>query len=270
MSGSDNLFSVRDKVIVVTGVMGQLGVEYATQLKSRGANVVGIDIVDLQSKSLEDHVDTFSLYFKADITNLTELVKVRDKIMTTFGTIDGLINNAALDSPPNADASENGPFEEFPIDIFQRVMDVNVTGTLLCCQVFGAVMAKKGKGSIVNVSSIYGILSPDQSLYEYRRKAGEVFYKPVAYSVSKSAVLNLTRYLAVYWGALGVRTNTIVLGGVYDNQDKEFLEGYNKKVPLGRMADRREYFGSILYLLSDASSYTTGSILVVDGGFSAM
>ena len=143
-------------------------------------------------------------------------------------------------------------------------------GTLLCCQVLGGAMAARGKGSIVNIASIYGMVSPDQSLYQYRRDRGEIFYKPVAYSASKSALYNLTRYLAAYWGGKGVRVNTLTLGGVYNNQDPKFLERYNPKVPLGRMADVNEYNGVVQFLLSDAASYVTGSNIVADGGFTAL
>ncbi len=150
------------------------------------------------------------------------------------------------------------------------MLDVNVKGVVYCCQVFGAAMAKAGAGSIVNISSIYGILSPDQSLYQYRRDRGESFYKPVGYSVTKSALINLTRYLAVYWGKSGVRVNTLTFAGVFAEQDPEFLEPYTKKVPLGRMAGPSDYDGPVVFLMSDAARYMTGANVVVDGGFTAM
>jgi NAD(P)-dependent dehydrogenase (short-subunit alcohol dehydrogenase family) len=130
-------------------------------------------------------------------------------------------------------------------------------------------MARAGRGSIVNVSSIYGILSPDQSLYEFRREAGEEFVKPVAYSVSKSAILNLTRYLATYWASSGVRVNTITLAGVAAGQPQPFVDAYTKRVPVGRMAEAGEFVGAVVFLAADASSYVTGANLVVDGGWSA-
>ena len=180
-----------------------------------------------------------------------------------------LINNAGLDSPPDAPAEEVGPFEEYPEASFDAVMDVNVKGTFLCCQVIGAAMAHEGRGSIVNISSVYGLLSPVQDLYAFRRERGETFVKPVAYSVSKSAVLNLTRYLATYWAKDGVRVNTLTLAGVENDQPEEFLEAYAARSPMGRMLDAREALGAVVFLASDASSYVTGSNVVVDGGWSA-
>ncbi len=189
--------------------------------------------------------------------------------MAEWGVPHLLVNNAALDSPPDAPPEEVGPFETYPEASFDEVMDVNVKGVVLCCQVVGAAMAEAGRGSIVNVSSVYGLLSPQQDLYEFRRRQGETFFKPVAYSVSKSALLNLTRYLATYWAKAGVRVNTLTLGGIFDEQPQEFLDAYGARVPLGRMADAGEALGAVVFLASDASSYVTGANLVVDGGWSA-
>jgi NAD(P)-dependent dehydrogenase (short-subunit alcohol dehydrogenase family) len=149
------------------------------------------------------------------------------------------------------------------------VMNVNVKGTLLCCQAIGSRMAAEGRGSIVNVSSVYGMLSPVQHLYEFRRRGGEEFYKPIAYSVSKSALYNLTRYLATYWAKSGVRVNTLTLAGVWNGQPQEFLDAYAARIPVGRMADVKEVVGPVVFLASDASSFVTGANLVADGGWSA-
>jgi NAD(P)-dependent dehydrogenase (short-subunit alcohol dehydrogenase family) len=204
-----------------------------------------------------------------DVTDRTSIEAGLERVTREWGVPHLLVNNAGVDSPPDAPPEEVGPFETYPETSFDEVMSVNVKGTLLCCQVIGAEMAKAGRGSIVNVSSIYGLLSPPQDLYDFRRRAGEIFYKPVAYSVSKSAIFNLTRYLATYWAKAGVRVNTLTLGGVLAEQPQEFLEAYSSRVPLGRMAEAREALGAVVYLASDASSYVTGANLVVDGGWSA-
>src|SRR5205823_6498412 len=190
-----------------------------------------------------------------------------DEVTGDLGVPHVLVNAAALDSPPDAPPEEVGPLESYSEESFDRVMDVNVKGTFLCCQVIGARMAAEGSGSIVNVSSVYGMLSPVQDLYEFRRAGGEEFYKPVAYSVSKSALYNLTRYLATYWAKSGVRVNTLTLAGVWNDQPEGFLDAYLARMPIGRMAEAHEVVGPVVFLASDASSYVTGANLVVDGGW---
>ena len=204
-----------------------------------------------------------------DVTDRASIESATAEVVAEWGAPHLLVNNAALDSPPDAPPEEVGPFETYPEASFDEVMDVNVKGVVLCCQVIGAAMAGAGRGSIVNVSSVYGLLSPPQDLYEFRRSRGETFFKPVAYSVSKSALLNLTRYLATYWAKAGVRVNTLTLGGIFNEQPQEFLEAYGARVPLGRMAEAGEALGAVVFLASDASSYVTGANLVVDGGWSA-
>lgn len=258
-----SLFDVRDRVVVVTGGAGQLGRAFANSLGAAGAKVAVVDRVPVKETPA-------LLSIACDITDRRALEAAFSRIDGAWETPFGLVNAAAIDSPPDAPPEENGPFETYPESSFDRIMSVNVKGTLLCCQVFGGAMAKRGKGSIVNIASVYGMVSPDQSLYQYRRDRGEIFYKPVAYSASKSALYNLTRYLAAYWGGKGVRVNTLTLGGVYNNQDPKFLDRYNSKVPLGRMADVSEYNGVVQFLLSDAASYVTGSNIVADGGFTAL
>jgi NAD(P)-dependent dehydrogenase (short-subunit alcohol dehydrogenase family) len=257
------LFDIRDRVVIVTGGSGQLGQAFVGSLAAAGARVA---VVDRSPVAEGPNV----LFVACDVTNRAGLERGLAQIEDHWGTPQGLVNAAALDSPPDSPPEENGPFETYPEASFDRIMEVNVKGAFLCCQVFGGAMAERGRGSIVNIASIYGMVSPDQSLYQYRRDRGEVFFKPVAYSASKSAIYNLTRYLAGYWGGKGVRVNTLTLGGVFNNQDPAFLERYHAKVPLGRMADAEEYNGVVQFLLSDAASYVTGSNVVVDGGFTAL
>ena len=261
---AESTFDLRDRVIVVTGAAGQLGAAFAEHLASVGARVVLLDRVSAKTSSES------MLSIVCDVTDRAALEAALHEIEAKWETPYGLINAAAIDSPPDAPPEENGPFETYPERSWDRIMTVNVKGTFLCCQVFGGAMAEKGRGSIINIASIYGMVSPDQSLYQYRRDRGEVFFKPVAYSASKSAIYNLTRYLASYWGPRSVRVNTVSFGGVFNNQDPAFLERFNAKVPLGRMADRLEYNGVVHFLLSGAASYITGSNVVVDGGFTAL
>lgn len=267
------LFRLDGRTVVVTGGLGQLGVQFTAALREAGARVIVLDVA-VTEETVPAHVGRGAgpadpMLVRCDITDRQAVHAALDRIVAAWGVPHGLVNNAALDAPPDAPLEENGPFETFPESSWDRVMAVNAKGAFLLCQAFGGAMAREGRGSIVNVSSIYGVVSPDQSLYEYRRQAGEAFYKPVAYSASKSALLNLTRYLATYWAPRGVRVNTLVLGGVFNRQDPRFLEGYHRRAPLGRMARADEYNGGVVFLLSDASSYMTGAELVMDGGWTA-
>jgi len=268
------LFDLGGRVVVVTGGLGQLGRQFSAALVAHGARVAVIDRTRGDDPSLGGLLPASDqnrlLLLAADVTSRPSLEAALREIEARWETPFGLVNNAALDSPPDAPVSENGRYEDYPESSFERIMDVNVKGVHLCCQVFGGAMAKAGRGSLVNVGSVYGVVSPDQALYDYRRQKGEEFFKPVAYSVSKSALYNLTRYLAVYWGRSQVRVNIVTFAGVFNEQHPAFLERYLLKVPLGRMADESDYNGTIVYLMSDASRYMTGSNVVIDGGFTAM
>lgn len=269
-----DLFDLKGRVIVVTGGLGQLGRAFSATLVAHGARVAvldsAIDPTRAKAAVAQGGGPERTMVIDADVTRRETLQAALASIEERWETPAGIVNNAALDSPPNAPASENGPYETYPDASFDRILEVNVKGVHLCCQVFGSAMARARRGSIVNIGSIYGVVSPDQSLYEYRRHAGETFYKPVGYSVSKSALYNLTRYLAVYWGAAGVRANIVTFAGVANNQDPRFLERYLPKVALGRMADPKDYVGIIVFLLSDASAYATGAEFTIDGGFTAI
>jgi NAD(P)-dependent dehydrogenase (short-subunit alcohol dehydrogenase family) len=268
-----NLFDVREKIVIITGGLGQLGRQFSLALVEAGAKVAVFDVrVDLQyiaDRFGEQYPEDRLAFFAVDITDRRSIQAGLQQVNDLWGIPFALINNAALDSPPHAPAEENGPFETYPETSWDRVMEVNVKGPFLCCQVVGKQMAEARQGSIINICSTYGLVSPNQHIYEYRRQKGAIFFKPVAYSASKSAILNLTRYLATYWTDKNIRVNTVTFGGVFNNQDEQFLKEYCARVPLGRMAREDEYNGAIIFLISEASSYMTGANLVLDGGWTA-
>lgn len=261
----NGLFSVTGKTIVITGGEGRLGKKFVQHFLDQGAKVVSLDL-----RQKETIVAKNFLFIEADVTNKNALKQSLEKTKMHFGIPSALIACVALDTRPDASAEDNGPFEVFSEESWDLVMEVNVKGPFLANQIYGSAMAENGGGSIVNIGSIYGVVSPDQNLYEYRRARGENFFKPVAYSASKSALYNFTRYVAQYWARKSVRCNIVTLGGVFDNQDAEFLAHYTSRVPMGRMADAEDYFGVLQFLISDASRYMTGADVRVDGGWTAI
>lgn len=265
-------FEIENDVIIITGGSGKLGSMYSDYLAYRGANIFSFDIKgnpnshgefgkDIKNPKIE--------YLEVDITQKSSVESGLDKIINQGFQPTGLINNAALDSSPNINSQDTGPLETLPIESWEEVLDVNLKGTFIVSQIIGSHMAKNQKGTIININSHYGLVSPDQRIYDYTKESGMKFNKPIAYSVSKSGIINLTRYLATYWAEKNIRVNTLTLGGVYSEQDPRFVEEYSKRVPLGRMAKGEEYCGPILFLISDASSYMTGSNLIIDGGWTA-
>ena len=222
----DPLFSVEGRVVVVTGGMGQLGRRFCLALRERGARVVVVDLAVDEARIEQRFGATCEnlLFIEADITQSAALEQALRAVEAAWGAPQALINNAAIDAPPEAPPEENGPFESYPESSWDRVMAVNTKGVFLATRTFGAAMARAGRGSIVNISSIYGMVSPDQRIYDYRRQSGEPFFKPIAYAASKSALQNMTRYLATYWAASGVRVNTLTFAGVFNGQDPRFLE----------------------------------------------
>lgn len=267
----DPLFDISDAVVVITGVSGQLGFQYARSFLARDARVVGIDINrGARCETLAALGANRFRFITGDVTDRHSMEAALVEIERCFATPTVLINNAAIDSPPSAPPEENGPFEDYPESSWDKVLAVNLKGVSVPCQVIGGAMARAGTGSIINISSIYGVVAPDQSIYDYRRERGEIFFKPVAYSASKGGVINLTRYLAAYWARSGVRVNSLTIGGVFNHQEADFLEAYCRRIPIGRMASEEEYNGAVLYLASPASVYMTGANLVVDGGWTAI
>ncbi|WP_076792511.1 SDR family oxidoreductase [Chlorobium sp. KB01] len=268
---TDPLFDVSREIVIITGIGGQLGYAYAKALLQRDARVVGLDIRSTpECEQLTNFYPDNFLFLHSDVTDKGVLQENLLSMEKRFGSPTVLINNAAIDAPPFSPPEETGPFEEYPEASWDKVIDVNLKGVYLCCQVFGAAMAQANNGSIINIASIYGVVSPDQNLYEYRRQRGEIFYKPVAYSASKSGILNLTRYLAVYWGKRGVRVNSLTIAGVFNHQEQPFLDAYCGRIPVGRMADANDYNGAILFFASESSRYMTGSNMVIDGGWTAI
>lgn len=262
------MFTLKDKTCIVTGALGLIGKEHCRALAEAGANVVAADI---NGKACEEFAQTLGenhTGIEINVTDKQNLEAARDIILGRYGSIDVLVNNAAINDMfenPQA-AAEQSKFENYPLEKWQKSVDVNLTGVFLCSQVFGSVMAKQEKGSIINVASTYGITAPDQSLY-INEQGEQNFYKPPAYSATKGGVIMFSRFLAAYWGNKGVRVNTLSPGGVENNQDEFFVKNYSKRTPLGRMAKPTDYKGAVVFLASDDSLYMTGANLVVDGGW---
>lgn len=271
---STNLFSLDGRVAVVTGGVGLLGKHHCSALAEAGAHVVVADLDEKPCAALAAELMNQgaprAIGCGVDITEKVSVEFLRDRVLNEFGHIDILVNNAAInDMVENPQAAlELSKFENYPLDLWQKSLNVNVTGTFLCSQVIGAVMAKAGRGSIINIASTYGIVGPDQSLYK-RPDGGQAFYKSAAYPTTKGAIISFTRFLAAYWGRAGVRVNCLSPGGVENGQDEFFLQNYSARTPLGRMAAPTDYKGAIVFLASDASAYMTGANVVVDGGWTA-
>lgn len=267
-------FRLDHKVIVITGGAGLLGRQHAEAVLDAGGIAI---LLDITADALENAVSELGKKYNedrivgmlADITSLESLEKVRDVILSKYQSIDGLINNAANNPKIEGNVANMAAiqFENFPMQMWMNDIAVGLTGAFLCSQIFGAAMARQGRGVILNISSDLGIIAPDQRIY---RKEGlkeeEQTIKPVTYSVIKHGLIGLTKYLATYYAKKGVRCNALCPAGVFNGQDDEFLKKLTNLVPMGRMADKEEYKSTILYMLSDASSYMTGSTVVVDGG----
>jgi NAD(P)-dependent dehydrogenase (short-subunit alcohol dehydrogenase family) len=268
-----NMFALDGRVAIVTGALGRLGREYVRTLAGAGARVGAIDIAgdraafaELVANGHRVHVELADLAQKADTDRAVAA------IVAALGAPSVLVNNAGMGSSPATAGNENGAFEDYSEAAWDTMIDSHLKTTLFASQAFIRQFraGQQSEGSIINVSSTYGVVSPDQSIYEYKRAGGATYFKPAGYSVAKSGVLNFTRWLAEYGAPLGIRANTLVPGGVReDGHAVEFIAEYTQRTPLGRMANETDYNGAVLFLASQASSYMTGATLIVDGGWTA-
>ncbi len=268
-------FYIENNVIIITGGAGLLGLKHAEAvIEGKGIPVL-IDVSEPAIRHAENYLkekygtESKGKGYVADITKREAIEQIAKELLEQYGHIDGLINNAANNPKVETDSTNMKAiqFENFPLQIWLDDIAVGLTGSFICSQVFGDIMAKRGRGVILNISSDLGIIAPDQRIY---RKEGladdEQSVKPVTYSVIKHGLIGLTKYLSTYYAEKGVRANTLCPAGVYNGQNDEFVHKLTNLVPMGRMADVDEYKSTILYLISDASSYMTGSTMIVDGG----
>ena len=269
------LFDLSDRVAIVTGGAGLLGYHHADILAAAGAHVVLLDLTSARPEARAAQIThehgSESLGIACDITVEAALEDARQQILHRFGRIDILINNAANNPKVEDGNTAWSRLENFPLEVWDADIRVGLTGAFLCSRIFGAEMAKRKSGVIVNVASDLAIMAPDQRLYRVDGLPDDQQpVKPVTYSVVKAALLGLTRHLATYWSNANIRVNSICPGGVLNGQPEVFLSRIKRLIPMERMANRDEYQGAILFLCSDASSYMTGTNLVIDGGRSCL
>jgi NAD(P)-dependent dehydrogenase (short-subunit alcohol dehydrogenase family) len=272
MSDIFEKFSLKDRTAIVTGGAGLLGKEFCRTLAQAGATVFVADLNESAAQKVAAELEQDGLRACAAGVDVTQVESVQAMVAAALhetGRLDILVNSAAMD--PKFDSSQPGQhgntFEDYPVQAWRQALDVNLTGMFLCCQAAARPMVAQNYGSIINICSTYGLVGPDQRIYE--RPGQPRQYKPAFYSVTKAGVLGLTRYLATYFAGKNVRANALTPGGVYNNHDDLFNANYSARTVLGRMAKGDEMNGALLYLASEASSYMTGSNLVVDGGWTA-
>jgi NAD(P)-dependent dehydrogenase (short-subunit alcohol dehydrogenase family) len=263
---NNQLFDLTGKVAIVTGGAGLLASEHAIALSMHGAIVVLADFnkekCDAAVEILkQDGVNASAKY--CDVTKKESWQSLLEEVVSEFGKVDILVNNAGFTNQSKS-ANFDAGFEDFPLEDWNAIMDVNLTGCFLGCQVIGKHMLKNNKGSIINIASLYGVVSPNHKIYP-----GTRISQPVAYSVSKHGVVALTKYLATLWAEKGVRVNALTPGGIFNGHEGLFLERFQQLNPIGRMSDKSELRGGIVFLASDASSHVVGHNLIIDGGWTA-
>jgi len=268
-------FDLSGRVAVVTGGVGLLGAEFCRTLAEAGALVAVVDLNRSASQATADALTNSgykTLAISADITQPNSVNAAIENVLSAFGRIDILVNSAALDPKFDADAVNKGitpgAFEDYPLDLWNSALNVNLTGMFLMTQACVKPMIDQGKkGSIINICSTYGLNGPDQRIYI--KEGRRVAFKPVYYTVTKAGVMGFTKYLAAYYAETEIRVNALTPGGVFNNHEDYFVKNYSAKTILGRMARKDEMNGALLFLASDASSYMTGNNVVVDGGWTA-
>jgi NAD(P)-dependent dehydrogenase (short-subunit alcohol dehydrogenase family) len=272
MSDIFDKFNMKGQVAIVTGGAGLLGKEFSHTLAQAQADVIVADLNESTAGKVADELRCSgysALGVGVDVTDPGSVRQMVEKALSAFGRVDVLVCSAAMD--PKFDSAHQGQhrntFEDYPVEAWRQALDVNLTGMFLCAQAAVRPMLAQNHGVIINICSTYGLVGPDQRIYE--RPGQEQQYKPVFYSVTKSGVLGLTRYLSTYYAGKNIRANALTPGGVYNNHDETFLKNYSARTVMGRMAHIDEMNGAMLFLASDASSYMTGSNLVVDGGWTA-
>lgn len=272
----ENMFRLDGKIIIVTGGIGLLGKRYSEAIAAFGGTPIILDLLENEIKDFTEELNNAynvnSTGYVVDITDENEIKKNVVEVIKTYGRIDGLINNAANNPKIEDTAGDNfSRLENFSLDNWNTDIDVGLKGSFLCSKYYGHEISKNPVGgSIINISSDLGLIAPDQTLYiedglpEEKQKV-----KPITYSIVKTGIIGLTRYLATYWATENVRCNAICPGGVENNQPIDFLEKVSKKIPMGRLAKIDEYQGTIVWMLSDSSSYLNGAIIPIDGGRTA-
>lgn len=266
------LYDLTGRAAIVTGGAGLLGRQFCKTLAEAGAAVTVADIDLAAAEKIAADLAESGFRVQAvqvDVTSPASVQNMVDATVAAFGQLDILVNSAAMDPKfdPDHAGSHTNAFEDYPLTSWNEAVNVNLTGMFLCCQAAAREMVKKGQGSIINLCSTYGLAAPDQRIYKKEGQPQQ--YKPVFYSVTKAGVLGLSRYLAAYYAGTAIRTNSLTPGGVFNNHDDEFNKAYSYRTIMGRMAHQHEMSGALLFLASDASSYMTGSNVVVDGGWTA-
>ena len=271
MSETRTIFDLSERVVVITGGAGLLGPQHGEAVARFGGVPVLADLREDEARQRAAEISAKwrvpSLGIGADITSPRDVARVRDQVLERFGRVDVLINNAANNPKVQESADESSRLESLSVERWNADLAVGLTGAFLCSQVFGTEMARRGRGVILNIASDLAVIGPDQRIYRRDGVAEDLQpVKPVTYSVVKSGLLGLTRYLATYWADRGVRVNALSPGGIRTTQDSGFVTRLAERIPLGRMAEMSEYQGAVVFLCSDASSYMTGANLVIDGG----